>query len=452
MQRSFLIATLSSLLIFYGCGGDSGTVGGTTGGSSSTPLSNVSGLPKATDAVESSSGSSSLESGIFKLEGTATTGRVLMGGEAFTSDMSPGACKTTATVAELLYQASTPDNIACYLGAMQEAGIGSHEEGDWNYMQLENLGDVEEGASPDEAETPLIKYRLTKNSAGVVTNFTMFACFSAASDGSAVQSEYIHLDIGETATIKAKHVGTFTETEGDWAGVSNFGSSVDVSGELNTNGSWASKVFEGFTYYGFTAEGTATVGDEYTMGATINQYVNDLSIMGYQNGSFSFADGSDTYQDSFDDTFYAKAQILGADSLTTFAIGDGSVSYSLSGSFKINDETPDTWSETGEESWLGDTQALLDPASDGVFYDDVNGVTPETAGTATAITFEGDEAWDCTLPEGEDWVSADFVSAFDTQEEAIEFFETKFGTCDELYGGNGGWIDCSATYDDFSTP
>ncbi len=395
------------LVLIVACGSDS-----ETGSSLSTTSDAMAVIPSATGEVVSSS--ESLARALASYNKLASTGVVLAdaGTTTFGAGDSTAMCETAGLLKDVLNEAASPDRILCYIKAMAKTEIipSNFADGEYHYIKLINLPDA--GGSNEE---PVVKMKITVTDSRV-SDFKLFSCFNG-STASPSQSEYLsQTNSGSSATLSSKYTGS-EDSE-------TYGASATVTGALNSSGDWTSKQLEATNYFN---DGSS---NSYNMYLNMTQSASDVELSGYRKGSFEF--GSQTQ--TFSDGFYTKAQILGADSLETFALGDGSSKMSIN----FNDgSTAHSFSNTF--SWLGDSYLPQTPATGGSYYSDVSSEsTPTIPSSVSSISFSSDEQWDCSLPSGESWVEADF-------EDGGTSITTLMTSCDDKFGLGSDWVSCSGT-------
>lgn len=418
-RNSFFI--LSTALFLTACGDDSSSTSSSSSTTSSAVATDISSLPTASGEVSSTSSLTAAVTAGYAAQAAAeifplsSTGIVLKNTTTsnFSSGKSTGMCEVANSVKSVLGEATNPDQILCYVGAMKDSGIISSgiDDGNWHYIKLSNLS----GGGTNT--TPYIKMKIQK-SGQVITSFTMYSCFNGTSAAPS-QSEYIQQSFGSSASIVSKYTGS---ESGD-----SYGGSVSASGTLNSSGQWSSKTLTALSYY-------ANSTSSYNTTATINQFADYLTISSSQKGTF--ASGSNT--STFSNIYYGAVQLINDSSMATLALGDGSVKYSINASGSGG--TSWSHSASGSESWNGDTQTALGDATTGDYYSTVNSATlPSAPSSVQVISFSGDEVWDCSLPAGSTWSDADFNAGGSS-------LSTAMTACENKIGLGRGWIDCSATY------
>jgi len=419
------LAVLSSLVALASCGGSGG---GSSGSSSSAP-STLESLPAATGPVVST-GSSLLASArkakrtsdrILQYA-TANTGVVLNNADGTTfgnASNSTAFCEVTNMVKNIFREASTPDKILCYMAAMKANGVltDSIYNGNWNYFKLINVPGGDDG-NP----TPYIKTRILKQN-GAISDFKMYSCFSGTTMAPE-QSEYISQTFSSTtATVVAKNTGS-DSLSGD-----TYGSTVSASGTVDGSGEWTDKTLEASNYWRNGAQ-------ENNQSMTLTQGPASISLEGYQKGDWA----SGTFEGTYSNAFVAFVETLNNGNLTTLALGNGSARVNISNTFDDTSDGDPSASQTmtGYESWNGDDKDALADEATGDYYSEVESVTlPTVPGTVAAISFSGDEAWDCQADGS--FTDADLADGGTGLVEDMQ-------ACEETFGLEDSWVDCSATY------
>lgn len=405
-QNKFKIAGagLMAALVAVGCTKSSDE---TTSASDTNVFSS---LPEVTGPVLSVASSSVLQ-GLGKVSAqAATTGVSLSSPGTFASGTSPAMCENINLIKEILREASGPDKILCYMGKMKSSGVipssMTIDDGEVKYIKLKNLG---EGGSVD----PVVRFKIVKTD-GAITTFEMASCFGGSS--SPVQSEYIKQTFsGTTASVVTKNKGSESTM--------SYGSSMTTTGEYD-NG-WVSKNISGFRYY---SDSSSSSGNVMTL--NLDQFSDIFKMAIAMNGTYS---GS-----TFSNRFFTVAQVLGTEKLATLAIGDGSskaeMSYTQGSPCSSN--CSHTFSNT--VSWNGDTKTDLSTASTGDYYTAASaGTVPSAPNSSQTVSFSGDEAWDCTVPDGGSFVEADFSAGGTAIQEGMQ-------SCNDKYidSNGGGWLQC----------
>lgn len=421
MKKQSLMIPLVFLAVFASCGKEESDNLTSGGSSSSTELDSV---PAATgEVVDSSSSTLSARSmsslGARVAQSGASTGLVISTADSnsFSSGDSTAMCENANLIKEVIGDAAQPDQIQCYVRAMRKTGVIPSSvniaSGEFIYLKLINLPGM-----PSSSPDPLVKLKAVVSN-GRVTDFKMFGCFNGTSSAPE-QSEYVSFELtSTTGTSISKYNG---EEQGD-SGMMTFGAQAQATGSVNSDGQWESKTLEGKNYFSYGS-------DSFNMELNLTQTANDVLLSAYRKGSFN--------SDSFEDKLYSKIQILGDDKLATLAIGDGSSKYSLSFTSSMHGD----FSSTSVDSWDGDTKQNLSSASDGSYYNDVNSFDLSDISVPTtpeAISFSGDEVWDCSLPSGASFIEADFSSAG-------QVIQTEMEACEEKFGLGMDYIGCYNTH------
>lgn len=377
---------------------------------SSSTTSQVSGLPKATDAVSSSS-----SSGFSEKVGSlaATTGLALASWEdatKWTATESRAMCETGLGVKDALSEAMSPDKILCYVGSIIGANkvSGTLVETNYNYMRLTNFPEN------SMSMTPLIKMKIVRT-AGAITTFEMFSCFGGT-DVSPVQTEYFIQSISDgTSSLSSIYAGS--------EGGNSYGSRASVSGTVDASYAWLSKTMNISRFW------NGGSGGNFGQKVTITQNAGNFLVDGYSTGSWG--------TNIFTNRYYTSIQLLNASTPKAIALGDGSSKYEVDWCNDSNsnsscaDETGGNRFTSGQvyASWLGDTRQNLGTASDGDYYTDVSSATLRTNDGIPTVAFTSGETWDCTLPSGSSWVDADLADMMTTG----TTLGNAFAACDNKY-------------------
>ncbi len=377
MKSTQIITTiilLSGMLIWTGCSKD----GKATTSSSSSAISSIASLPASTGEVVSSALMAKP-----MIEALATTGETFAtaGSNAWTSSHSRCFCESIGLSRDLFAEASQPDQIMCYMGVMNDKGMFSNStyDGTYHYFELTNMSD-------GPPSTPVIKVKVDKNSDGRISSFEMFMCFGATVG---VQTGYIKMTIATdgTTTNITKWIDTF--------GVMSFSTDVTATGKINSSGDWTSKQIVANRFFN---DGSS---NDSGMSVTLTQTSTDITLSGSFEGNFG--------TQSFNDQYYAVTQILNASKMSTLAFGDGSCKFNITYT-DSSDASNDYTSGNITESWLGDTRAIVTPATDGAKYAAADAGTMPAVVTVTAVTFDADQTWDCAAGTG-GFTTLDFSTA-----------------------------------------
>lgn len=397
LMNKFLVVTsvAATAVVINACSSSSG------GGAATT--NEFSSLPEVTGPVTTN--------GSLGIGSLATTGVVFSNPGTFSSGMSVQMCENVNLLKEIFREASQPDKILCYMAAMKSSGVIPSSlniaDGDVKYVRLVNLPAEMKPLRSQRNSTPIVKFQIQKTN-GAISSFKMYSCFSGTS-GSPIQSEYISQTFsGGTATVVAKNTGS--------EGAAEYGSEMTATGSFTT--SWETKNISGQRYY-------SESGQSNKMTIDMNQFSDLIQMSIAMKGRF----GADT----FTNRFYTVAQLIGS-TPATFALGDGSSKVNMS--FDQNSGGPVEFTDVSTYSWNGDTRLNLGTASNGDYYTSANsGSVPADPGAASAITFTGEEAWDCTVPSGATLVEADF-------NDGGTAIQTGMNSCNSKYGEGGSWISC----------
>ncbi len=389
------------------------------GGSSSTTASGISSLdalPAATGPVVGGGGSA-LVRHLSNLSSTTGTKLSQMGNSiSFGVNDSRAFCENSNLIKQVMKEAANPDKILCYIAAMRSTGIVSASEdvydGNWHHWALNGMDSDGDGNS--DPGSPLVKFRVIKDSSGKISEFKMYSCFGE-SGGSPIQSEYISQTFsGASAVVTSKYTGTESGT--------SFGAEVSATGAVNSSGEWTSKNLVARNYH---HDGVSSFSSYIDM----NQYSDYITLSGYQRGSFTF-DISTTF--TFDNKMETYVELINPDSLSDLALGHGSSKVGV-----VMTMTGEEFNYTDNfvESWNGDTRAvdLLGP-----YEANVSSATLISSAAPTAVSFSPGEQWDCNVSSISETV-ADMSSP--------NLISTGMGAammaCEDKFGSGDEWIDCS---------
>lgn len=373
---------------------------------SSVVANEFASLPEVTGPVSTSAASLGLMN--TKLEATTGVPLATVSTATFSAGMSVPMCENVNNIKEILREAASPDKILCYMGKMKATGVIPASlniaDGGVHYLKLVNLPG--EGGG-DRNSTPQIKFQIVKTN-GAVSSFKMWSCFSGTASVPE-QSEYLVQSFtGEDATVSSKYKGSESGA--------SYGSSMTATGKF-VNGSWSSKNISGFKYFNQSS-------NIFVNTLNLDQYSDRFEMAIAMNGTY----GGNT----FSNRFFTVTQIIGGSSLATTAIGDGSSNYVMS---HVPSSGP-SFSQSGVVSWNGDTKMNLSTASDGDYYSAANaGTVPAAPSSSQTVSFSGDEAWDCTAPEGSAFVDADFTVGGSAILEGMQ-------ACEAKYIENNEWVNC----------
>jgi hypothetical protein len=347
-------------------------------GTSTTELSTVDTLPRATSPVVSATSGSISALNITKSvsvdKASATTGVNLknMAATTFTTGDSIDLCQAANQTKQIIENAAMADFILCnvqQIVASDTTGqLASIYDGNWHVFRLSLTGG--EGQSPDHVKMRIIK------TGNTITSFEMFACASGT------QKEYIkQLITGTEATITSK--GFFSG--GSWFGAHQ----IEVTGVLNSSGNFTSKTMD-LDQYGGLTQGAQTQWSE----ATVTQYADKMIFDGYDRGSF----GGGDYQNRV----YAQYQLIDTNTsaanssydISKIAVGNGAAH----GIFASG-----PWTGNQSVGWNGDTKLSDNTVTVGdtatTWLSLVTSTDPRNTTTAPTIAFTADQTYNCNETE-----------------------------------------------------
>jgi len=343
-QRKIILIVLLAAAIIYmfvSCGGTS-TATDDDAISSAPAFESIGDLPTSTAKVVSAETASSLSALIKE---TATTG--LPFGTTTESSFTPGTssiamCETFNEAKWVLNQAAQGDTILCYVQTVMEAIAAdeTHELNDVNIYDGEYHTFNLSGSGEDFSAPDYIKMKLETNDDGYITDFTMYACEDD------VQMMYLNQTI-DPVTGEFSMTNISAHADGEWSG----SESASVTGYVNNLG-----YFEGTKnlIMDFTGEGSGeNDGDTNAGHMVFTQTETGGTLNGVMTGTYNSED------DTYTNKAFAAYQIVDGNtapdySLGLLALGDGAAQYSFAGeSAEFGDR-----SDTGTESWNGDTTAV----------------------------------------------------------------------------------------------
>lgn len=355
---------------------------------SSTSTSGINSLPKATGAVSSTGSSQILPA--------ATSGTPIKNFENITwnGGRSRGMCESGAILKGVLREAAGPDKILCYIGVMESNGafIASYDGTD-KYYEIAGAG---------EGGALKVKFNITSDGAGGISNFKMWTC-----DDGTTQSEYISV-VNTNGSIDMRTVHYHSN------GGFTFRNIATASGTYTAGSGWTNKTMA----VSMRGTGSSPSFDESAY-ASITQGASSATISAYRKGSYSSA--------NFVQAMYAVTEILSTGSMNTFSVGDGSVKFD--GAYNSS-TLPGSASTV---SWTGDDQGIVSPASNGDNYSSANSGSLPTPSTLTP-NFAGAEVWDCTSSGG---FTAVDISSNTAINSGISSCNTQFAADDDR-----SFIDC----------
>ena len=405
--------------------------GGGSSSTSATGISTLDALPAATGPVVGGGGSGLVKhfSNLSSTTGTKLSdmGKLDENGNPIVSFGSRAFCENSNLIKQVIKEASGPDKILCYISAMKATGIIPSSEnvydGNWHHWALSGMGADGDGA-PEEG-APLVKFRITKDSSGKISDFKMYSCFGE-SGGTPVQSEYISQSFsGSSAVVTSKYVGSESSI--------NFGAEVTASGEVNSSGEWVSKNLVAKNYH-------FGDGSNFSMFMDMNQYPDYITLSGYQKGVFASVQESELgpipITLTFDNKMETYVELINPENLSNLALGHGSSSVNFTVTIAADlFDTPVTFNHLDVESWNGDTRQI-DPS--GPYVSNVSSATLMSSSAPSAITFGAGEEWDCDVSSISETV-ADMSNG--------NLISTGMGAammaCDDKFGSGTEWIECS---------
>ncbi len=394
MKKSFYsLIILSFILLAFTVNCNSSGGGGDTEEAASTAITNLGTLVKANAPVETITAAS-----ISALEteaDLAETGLVFAEANAssFNSQSALGFCSATQMMKSMVFRVAEPDMILCHLAASLEnnsevqaalevAGRDDFYDGIDTIVKVtfsdEMLKDDEKGKAPGEGPGMLMKFNIEKNADGVIEKFTLKGC-----NANGVQKEFIQQINGAQVESTIKFKGGDEDF--------SFGEQTTVKGKvaLNAEGESVfdgSKIMKSLFYHGY--DGGSGFG---SVDAIV--YPDYVKILSTDVGTYTWTDGTYTESGSYKDEIVSFMQLIDQDDLGLMAGGSGTTMGIYEGTYGPDSTT---YSDEFELSWDGDTTLPLDDPEDGYFYALANAETiPEAPSAAPAISFEGDEAWDC---------------------------------------------------------
>lgn len=404
-----ILITIPLSLALIACSSDSG--------SDSVSGTMISNLPANTDPVTSNSSSGLTQKAINAL--AAVTGLNLSSWSDtsnWQASNSRAMCEVGQALKESLSEAMNPDKIKCYVGAIQASGglSGINIEGGSDvYFKLTNFPE-------NPSMEPRIKMKITRDSLDRINHFEMWSCFDH-NGSNYVQSEYALQTIDANLAISSysKHVGTY--------GSNSYGGASTVTGQLDSGFNWTSKSMTLQRYHSGS-------GSSHSQSLSVTQNSSSFIVSGYNAGSWG--------QDIFSNSFYAAVQGLNMSSPKSIALGDGSANYNLDWCFD-SDSDDDCSDESGGnrhtsstiDSWNGDTRENLGTASSGDYYSLVSSATVPPVSSVSAISFSGDEAWDCSATTFADVDLTNMENTSTALGQAFEACDNKYDFSDDSSGG-----------------
>lgn len=356
-HSALALTLLATLVLYLGCSKNE-----------TTSVSSLSALPAATGPVVG---------GRALTKRLATSGRKLTewhnnGGSNWGADKSGPMCQTGEMITRLLSDASQPDKIMCYVGAMEANGFFTASyDGTDKYYVLSNPPARFTGRDGRPMGEMPIKFNITKTD-GSITDFKMWMCMTNSRNRVTSQMEYVSASLNNgQATVTS--VGVH-----DTGAIAASQRTV-ATGNFNSSGNWTSKTITNTGSFGGGMGGSAFQHkQQLSLTQNSENYILSGYFSGYHGGVGNTQSGS----------LYSKIQGLNLSTLATAALGDGTTYFS----FTFPDGHRPTFS--GTRSWTGDNQTPI-TATEGSYYADVNNqILPEST-SITAPSFSGSEVWDC---------------------------------------------------------
>ena len=365
-----------------------GSSGGSTSSSSSSDgVSTLSDLPLSSAPVVSST-SSSLSKSLTKALASAGVRLKTMTNSSFNSNSSLAMCEHANMLKQSINEAVQGDTILCYVKQMDDefGAVSGLDIYDGNPHTFNIVFSDEDGG-----DFP-VKLQIAKDSSGKITDFKMWACENGT------QTEYLHQSISGTSfSMTSKYV--------DGSGNDTWSGSTTVTGTLNSSNQFTAKTIANLN--NFSNTNSVGYGER-----TVVQGAENATISGWDKGTWSWNGGSGGYQRQF----CSDAELLNPDLISTIAVGSGAAQGIVSGSYDGG-----TYNDTFSQGWNGDTTL---PESNS-FLTSLNCTVPD-AGTASTVTFSGEEVYDC------DTSSATTLTVNGTEIEAA---------CSDLSLG-WEWVNC----------
>jgi len=298
-------------------------------------------------------------------EGKARTGKGISGDHtgAWDHSKSRAACELTRMMRDTMMALGKADRVKCELAAQEAAGKFTMSSDGTTQYAKKSLGE----------HPRLLRIAATKDATtGVLTGFTLDSCVQDHDTGNYSQDSHIAISVDAT-TLSSTVIAAGSHSREN---KSIYGRAM-VTGTLNTDGTWSSS---GKT---LTFEGARGDGEHsQSQSLSISQDASTLILSGFRTAG-------DT-EHSMINQVYAEAQILDSATVDTIAIGDGSAKVLFTRNGMAGPELVTSWS--------GDTMAVLNPASDGTYYADVDAATLPAVGTVSSSAYATGEDWDCTVP------------------------------------------------------
>jgi len=371
--------------LFTGCSEDS---------SSTTPsVNSIEALPAATGPVVSSRAEKIKPLSRAKLLSTWNS--------AWDSAKSGPACQAGEMIMRMLSDASQPDKILCYVGAMEAGGLFTASyDGNDKFYKLTNMGGFRSGARDQGDMT--IKFNIA-STGGAISDFKMWMCLSSRKGRPDAQTEYVSASISNgVATVTS--VGTHSGNDGGNGNSYSGSQRTLATGAFNSAGSWTSKTITNTGVFSGIFSGAPS---EHKQQLTLTQGVDHFVLNGYFNGNY----GSILQSGAL----YAKVAGENLSNLTTTALGEGSAKFLLT-------FASSTFGST--KSW-NDSQEPLNSAESGTYYQLVNEQTLPEQSDINIPAFVGAEVWNCNTTGTT--VTIDMQQAMTTISNQMQACNAKYG-------------------------
>lgn len=392
MKRHSLLALAVVIAVgalFTGCGEDSTSTAPT--------VTSLSALPSATGPVVSSRS--------LRLQSLSRAKTLNTWNSGWDNTKSGPACQTGEMIMRLLSDASQPDKILCYVGAMEAAGLFTASyDGTNKYYTLSNMGGGGGRSGAKAVGDMTIKFNIA-STGGAITDFKMWMCETSKKGRPTSQTDYVSTSISNgVATVTS--VGTHSGSGRDEYTASQ---RTVATGAFNSAGSWTSK---SITNTGAFSGIFSQNASQHKQQLTLNQGPDYFILEGYFNGYYGGTTNTQTGE------IYSKVEGVNLSALTNAALGGGSAKFS----FSFSGET-----YTDTKSWNGN-QAPLVPASDGVYFDSISSQSLPLQAVIPEPQFDEAEVWDCnTTGQTVNTIDMADADAMEAISEAITACGTKYG-------------------------
>lgn len=290
-------------------------------------------------------------------------------------------CQTGEMIIRLLADASKPDQIVCFVGAMEANGFFTPSyDGTDRYYVLQNTS--RQFGRHRAAGDIVLKLNSTK-SGKEITDFKMWICRTNRKTRATAQIEYVSTSLSNgTATVTS--VSSFNEAP------FLFAQRTVATGNFNFGGSWYSKSISNTGSFEGGSGGTAF---QHRQQMTLTQGRDNFALSGYFNGYYNGSANTQTGR------LYAKIQASNLSNFQYTELGYGTANYELVYPGKTS-STIRSWNSSGAP--IISTQ--------GPYYGEVSSEQPPTANAIAVPTFSSAESWNCDSG-GQPVTSIDFNSA-----------------------------------------